>query len=210
MALLVVTSGPAEGLRVEVRDGLTIGREHTDLELDDPEVSRRHALLRLTAGGLEIEDLGSRNGVRVDGLRIDAPTVLRDGAVVRLGKTTLRIELPAATLVGDVRGQATRLSPAVDGTVVGAATPAGTAGGTARTPAKETRKAAPLGPAPAREPAGAPAPPVPRPGPAAGGLAPASPDRWRVRGVATRLWLPTALTYAAIVGTAVALIAYFA
>ena len=115
MAVLVVTSGPAEGLRVPVGEGLVIGREHVDLELEDLEVSRRHAALRPTLRGLEIEDLGSRNGVRVDGYRIREPTVLRDGAVLRLGRTTLRVELTSTTPVGRMRAQATRVSPRVDG-----------------------------------------------------------------------------------------------
>ena len=116
MAVLVVTSGPAEGLRVPVGEGLVIGREHADLELEDLEVSRRHAALRPTLRGLEIEDLGSRNGVRVDGSdRIREPTVLRDGAVLRLGRTTLRVELTSTTPVGRMRAQATRVSPRVDG-----------------------------------------------------------------------------------------------
>src|SRR3712207_4581986 len=102
MATLVIISGPLEGERIEVGEELTIGREQADLALEDAEISRRHARVRAVPGGLEIEDLGSRNGTRVDGRRIDAPTQLGDGATVKLGQTTLRVEVPS---------EATRISP---------------------------------------------------------------------------------------------------
>src|SRR5215210_2398591 len=109
MPTLVVTSGPLEGRRIDITEELTIGREETDLELDDLEVSRRHARVRALPDGLEIEDLGSRNGVRVNGLRISGPTRLEDGAVLKLGSTTLAVELgAAATRVGSVDPQSTR------------------------------------------------------------------------------------------------------
>jgi len=48
--------------------GFVIGRDPgCDLRLDDPMVSRRHARVRLERGIWLIEDLGSRNGTRVDG-----------------------------------------------------------------------------------------------------------------------------------------------
>jgi pSer/pThr/pTyr-binding forkhead associated (FHA) protein len=48
-----------------------VGRNATcQLSLDDPLVSRRHALLVVTEDGVTVEDLGSRNGVIVNGKRI--------------------------------------------------------------------------------------------------------------------------------------------
>ena len=60
----------------------------SDLRIDDPGISRVHAELRLSGGDVTIVDLGSTNGVLVDGHRVDQQR-LRDGAEVRLGSTTL-------------------------------------------------------------------------------------------------------------------------
>lgn len=84
---------PAAGRVLEVRAG-TIGREGCDLNLADPEVSRRHAAIR--GGGRDgaphtIEDLGSRNGTWLNDRRIDEPTVVRAGDVVRLGNTVWHV-----------------------------------------------------------------------------------------------------------------------
>jgi len=52
--------------------GFVIGRDPgCDLRFDDPMVSRRHARVRLERGLWLIEDLGSRNGTRVDGSLIE-------------------------------------------------------------------------------------------------------------------------------------------
>jgi two-component system, NtrC family, response regulator AtoC len=70
---LVVMCG-TEPRRVEVpaRGTWVVGRSrHAQLELRDPSLSRRHALLHFE-DGLEIEDLGSTNGTRVQGQRLRA------------------------------------------------------------------------------------------------------------------------------------------
>src|SRR5215213_4282892 len=94
MASLVITSGQLEGRRIEVSRELVIGRENVDVEIDDSELSRRHFAVRPVAGGLEVEDLDSRNGTRVDGTRISGPTRVKNGAVVTVGMTTLAVEVP--------------------------------------------------------------------------------------------------------------------
>lgn len=66
-----------------------IGRgTESDLRIDDPGISRHHAELRRSGGDVTIVDLGSTNGVVVDGRRVDEQR-LRDGAQVRLGSTTM-------------------------------------------------------------------------------------------------------------------------
>ena len=54
-------------------------------------VSRRHALLSLDEQGLVLEDMGSKNGTLVNGVRIQR-TQLRAGDGVRVGPVTLRLE----------------------------------------------------------------------------------------------------------------------
>ena len=120
MAHLVITSGQLEGRRIEVVAELVVGRENVDVEVDDAELSRRHFAVRPVAGGLEVEDLGSRNGTRVDGTRIDGPTRVRDGAVVTVGMTTFAVEVPQeapASGAGETRAHVS------EGTVVGKAPP---------------------------------------------------------------------------------------
>jgi pSer/pThr/pTyr-binding forkhead associated (FHA) protein len=66
---------------------LTIGRSLScDLVLGDRTVSRRHAKLRTFGGQWFLEDLGSTNGTRVNGIQIRAATVVRPGASVGFGR----------------------------------------------------------------------------------------------------------------------------
>ncbi|HEY7795271.1 MAG TPA: DHA2 family efflux MFS transporter permease subunit [Gaiellaceae bacterium] len=91
---LVAREGPLAGARLAVETELTLGREGTDVVLEDAEVSRRHALLRRTADGLELSDLGSVNGTYVNGQRIHEPTPLAEGDVVTLGRSAFHAEIP--------------------------------------------------------------------------------------------------------------------
>jgi hypothetical protein len=64
----------------------TIGRSvECQLTLDDPLVSRRHARIVVEDDAVHIEDLGSRNGVRVNGSVIQGSTLLRSGDRIRIG-----------------------------------------------------------------------------------------------------------------------------
>jgi hypothetical protein len=94
-ATVVVKDGPLEGRRVEIGAELVVGREGVALTLPDLEVSRRHAVLRTDDGAVWLEDLESANGTWVNGRRIAARTRLADGDLVRLGHTTVRLELAA-------------------------------------------------------------------------------------------------------------------
>ncbi len=63
-----------------------IGRSSScNLSLDDALVSRRHAILRVAADGVAVEDLGSRNGVLVNGKRIEGTERLRHLDRVTIG-----------------------------------------------------------------------------------------------------------------------------
>ena len=66
-----------------------IGRgTESDLRIDDPGISRIHAELRRSGGDVTVIDVGSTNGVVVDGERVEQAR-LRDGSRVLLGSTTL-------------------------------------------------------------------------------------------------------------------------
>jgi hypothetical protein len=66
-----------------------IGRgPDTDLRIDDPGISRNHAEIRQQGGDVTIVDVGSTNGIVIDGRRVQQAR-LDDGAAVVLGSTTL-------------------------------------------------------------------------------------------------------------------------
>lgn len=92
MPAVVVTSGPETGRRVELDLEVAIGRQDTDLVVEDPEVSRRHAVLRRSDGSVIVEDLDSTNGTFVNGERIHSPIRVGPGDQIRVGQTTLEIE----------------------------------------------------------------------------------------------------------------------
>ena len=92
MPAVVVTAGPEAGRRVELGQEVAIGRQDADLVVEDPEVSRRHAVLRRSGGSVVVEDLDSTNGTFVNGERIRGPIKVGPGDQVRVGRTTLEIE----------------------------------------------------------------------------------------------------------------------
>jgi Protein of unknown function (DUF3662)/Inner membrane component of T3SS, cytoplasmic domain len=74
-------------------DRLVLGRSReADLTLDDPNVSRRHAELRREGEHWSISDLGSTNGVKVNGRRVER-TELEPGDEIVLGTLELRFEV---------------------------------------------------------------------------------------------------------------------
>ena len=87
----------AEGKRYAVGPGgATIGRSREcDIVLADSNVSRRHAELRPTGDGWTITDLGSTNGVRVNGrdVRPNDPQPLNAGDQLDVGTVDARFEV---------------------------------------------------------------------------------------------------------------------
>jgi hypothetical protein len=95
MATLRIVSGPAAGRTLELEGEVVIGREGDGLAIPDKEISRRHTAVRQTERGVEIEDLGSRNGTFVDGRRITEPVTLTIGGTIEVGSSQIRVEVPA-------------------------------------------------------------------------------------------------------------------
>jgi pSer/pThr/pTyr-binding forkhead associated (FHA) protein len=81
----------ADGTLVPIMGTVTrLGRSlNADVEIDDPSVSRRHALIVRQDGQTYVLDDGSRNGTWHNGIRVDR-AVLRDGDTVGLGVAQLR------------------------------------------------------------------------------------------------------------------------
>ncbi|MET8827380.1 FHA domain-containing protein [Streptomyces sp. NPDC004610] len=97
-ARLDVIAGPdAGGVHLLHGGQVTVGRSaDADVPLDDPDVSRLHCAVTLTADGrATVADLGSTNGTALDGRRV-GPRAVRfaPGALLRIGESALRIAPP--------------------------------------------------------------------------------------------------------------------
>jgi len=138
---------PMDGREHALDGELTVGREGCDVVLADPEVSRRHAALRVTGDGVAVEDFGSTNGTFVNEQRIQGVRALQDGDVVRFGNTEW-----------ELRGAAAAASAGVASPQVTAARAVPAEPPTAAQPAPPAQPAAPAAAAPAAPAAAAAAP----------------------------------------------------
>ncbi len=86
--------------------GLVVGRgTEADLRINDPGVSRRHIEFMVNGEDLEVVDLGSTNGMLVNGSRVQQAT-LEDGGTIKIGNTTMTVRfLPHGS--GDAAGRST-------------------------------------------------------------------------------------------------------
>lgn len=73
--------------------GLVVGRgTEADLRINDPGVSRRHIEFMVNGEDLEVVDLGSTNGMLVNGAKVGRAG-LRDGSEVKIGHTTMTVRV---------------------------------------------------------------------------------------------------------------------
>jgi len=86
---------------LELNEGeFVVGRNAScQLSLDDPLVSRRHAVFNVRADTVTVEDLGSRNGVSVAGERITGRVLLRPGDKVQIGSQEMVLVAAGAEAV---------------------------------------------------------------------------------------------------------------
>ena len=101
VAKLIVASGKSAGRSISLKHGkLLIGRaEECDIRPLGEEVSRRHCAVVAEGDGLTVEDLKSRNGTFVNGVKIAAKVAAADGDVIRVGPLELKVSYvaPAAS-----------------------------------------------------------------------------------------------------------------
>jgi hypothetical protein len=112
---LLVLQGPRTGQIFDLdRPIVTIGREAgSEIVLEDPQVSRRHARLTLQGASYFVEDLGSTNGSFVNGRRVMSPTPLNPGDKLGLGDTVV-LEVQGGLGAGETvvgRGQPQPTTP---------------------------------------------------------------------------------------------------
>lgn len=111
---LIVRTGPNPGTVFDLTKEVTmLGRDVTnDIPLGDAEISRQHARLTRTPGGMVLEDLGSTNGTFVNGERLTSPRVLQSGDLVGMGENvTLTYESTYPEAAATVMGAAARGAP---------------------------------------------------------------------------------------------------
>jgi hypothetical protein len=86
--------------------GIVVGRgTDADLRINDPGVSRRHAEIRVYANertdpDVSVVDLGSTNGMLVNGAKVEQAT-LDDGATIKIGNTTMTVRFVPPRAPGD-------------------------------------------------------------------------------------------------------------
>ncbi len=90
-AFKLLSTAGEQTIDLTQRRPVTVGRAVTsDVPIYDPTVSRRHAELVLTNGGVRIRDLGSSNGTFVNGSRV-SETTAADGDIVTFGKVAFKV-----------------------------------------------------------------------------------------------------------------------
>jgi hypothetical protein len=87
MATLTISTPEGEVTYDLTEPFITLGRsDENSIAVDDESISANHAALKLNDNGdYEVNDLGSTNGVKVAGTRIDGPTVLEHGSSIMFG-----------------------------------------------------------------------------------------------------------------------------
>ncbi|MEA2508980.1 MAG: hypothetical protein QOG21_1062 [Actinomycetota bacterium] len=89
---VVIEGDSHKGVTFDLRDELIIGRgPKCQVVLDDSYVSQMHARLFAKGDAYMVEDLGSTNGTYLNRRKVAAPTELRRGDQVKIGKTVLEM-----------------------------------------------------------------------------------------------------------------------
>ena len=85
-AKLVSIAGPSAGQEYPLNhDVVVVGRgPSVDFAFDDPAMSRQHAAVEYSGNGFRVRDLGSTNGVLVNGMRVQVGE-LTDGDKFEVG-----------------------------------------------------------------------------------------------------------------------------
>jgi len=95
--VIVVRKGPDAGKTFNLTEGdNVIGRENAAVLLNDPTVSRRHAVLRRTGEDYVIYDFGSSAGTIVDGEKLEGMPV-KGGDVINVGRSEIVVMEPSSS-----------------------------------------------------------------------------------------------------------------
>jgi pSer/pThr/pTyr-binding forkhead associated (FHA) protein len=89
---LLALNGPQAGQRLKLEIGYKIGRSTAEIKLDDAKVSTNHAEVFEKNGAILIRDLGSKNGIRFEGKRIDE-IALRESMILQIGTYDFEVQI---------------------------------------------------------------------------------------------------------------------
>lgn len=112
---VVLSEGPIRGraLVIASDEEQVLGRrEGAPLHLEDPHVSRAHAVVRRQGGAVVLEDLGSTGGTYVNGEQLKGSQALRHNDLVRFGTVETRFEDRSSLLDSEDATQLIELPPA--------------------------------------------------------------------------------------------------
>jgi pSer/pThr/pTyr-binding forkhead associated (FHA) protein len=91
-AYLEIVEGPGAGRQIPLEGEIVLGRDQSaSVQLEDPQVSRRHCQVTPGNGGATVNDLGSRNGTFVNNQELVGPTRLDPGDDLLVGVTVLEL-----------------------------------------------------------------------------------------------------------------------
>lgn len=109
MPVVLVREPGRTPLAIVLHEPLVVGRDGPGLLIDDPQASRSHLTLTPLDGEVLVTDMESTNGTFLDGARLDSPTKLPPGALVRVGATTIE-RFPATQRLPSVVDPASQTS----------------------------------------------------------------------------------------------------
>ena len=110
--IITVPEKNAQPYRFQLdRDVVTLGRgSENDIAIDSGSVSIHHAEMRRVEGGYELRDVGSTNGIKLDGIRLEL-IPLRNGATVKIGDVAFDFSLNDDELAALAREKKSDPSP---------------------------------------------------------------------------------------------------
>jgi pSer/pThr/pTyr-binding forkhead associated (FHA) protein len=133
-SLIVISGAPEESaLQLAERDRkYVVGRvDGCDLKISVEAISREHAAFTRRSEGVFVTDMGSKNGVRVNGVRVTGgkgkTQRLRDGDLVQMGPVSLRLFDPEDRYLKEIEARDEGEGASARGSAASAATPSGPA-----------------------------------------------------------------------------------
>ena len=103
--LLIAQTGPLNGQRWVINGDVIVGRDDScNVVIQNRQVSHYHARIITLPKGVQLEDLGSKNGTHINGQEVMEPIILQDGDIIQIAfaqqfiymssDSTISLELP--------------------------------------------------------------------------------------------------------------------
>ncbi len=90
--VLEIVAGESAGRQIPISKSVELGRDPSlEAHLDDEQISRHHARVSASAGGVVIADLGSTNGTYVNDQPVEGAQRIAPGDHIRLGLTVMQL-----------------------------------------------------------------------------------------------------------------------